>query len=222
MHYLQLDNLKKYYHKNGTSRLIIDIAHFHLDQGEQIVLVGKSGTGKSTLLHVIAGLTQVSEGAFYIDGIAIHQLSEANRDSFRGKNIGMIFQNYHLLPGLTALENVQVSEILNGNSKSSNAKDILTRLGLADRLNDLPETLSSGQQQRVAIARALCLNPKLILADEPTAGLDHDNAIIVLNLLKEECKRLNACLILVTHDEYAKKQFARSINLNELSAGIHE
>jgi putative ABC transport system ATP-binding protein len=222
MSFLKIDNLKKYYFKDGLARLIIDIPHFHLNQGEQIVLVGKSGTGKSTLLHLIAGLTQASEGTFFIDGVAIHQLSETKRDAFRGKNIGMIFQTYHLLPGLTALENVQACEILNGNTKSNNAREILTRLGLADRLNDLPETLSSGQQQRVAIARALCLNPKILLADEPTAGLDHDNAIIVLNLLKEECQRLNACLILVTHDEFAKKQFTRNINLSELSKGVYE
>jgi len=220
--FIKIDNLKKYYLKDGGKRLILNISHFQLERGEQIVLMGKSGSGKSTFLHVIAGLTKASEGACFINDVAIHQLSESKCDAFRGKNIGMIFQNYHLLPGLTALENVQASEILNGNTQTTNAKEILTRLGLADRLNDLPETLSAGQQQRVAIARALCLSPILILADEPTAGLDQENAKIVLNLLKDECKRLNACLILVTHDEFAKNQFAHNINLSELSKGIHE
>ena len=168
MSFIKIDNLKKYYLKDGGKRLILNISNFQLERGEQVVLMGKSGSGKSTFLHVIAGLTQASEGAYFINDVAIHQLSESKRDAFRGKNIGMIFQSYHLLPGLTALENVQASEILNGNAQSTNAKEILTRLGLSERLNDLPETLSAGQQQRVAIARALCLNPILILADEPT------------------------------------------------------
>lgn len=223
MSFLEINSLKKKYATDeGQDRLVIDIPHFQLELGEQIALIGKSGLGKSTLLHLIAGLTQISEGKIMIGGSAIHLMSESKRDAFRGKFIGMIFQKYHLLPGLTALENVQACEILNGNFNTQNSKKILTRLGLGNRLNDLPETLSSGQQQRVAIARALCNNPQLILADEPTAGLDRENATLVLNLLIEESKRLNACLILVTHDEFAKKQFTRNINLSDLSKAGHE
>jgi putative ABC transport system ATP-binding protein len=222
MAYLEISSLKKLYMKSGQKRLIVDIAEFHLELGEQILLIGKSGLGKSTLLHLIAGLTSVSEGNIFIDGNAIHFMSESQRDDYRGKNIGMIFQKYHLLPGLTALENVMAGLILNGTANVNRAKEILTRLDLKDRMNDLPETLSSGQQQRVAIARALASNPKLILADEPTAGLDRENATNVLTLLKEECKRLNACLILVTHDEFVKKQFEKSIDLSELSKVSNE
>lgn len=217
MSFLEINKLKKYYQKDKQQRLVIDISHFRLENSEQIVLIGKSGLGKSTLLHLIAGLANISEGEIFINGSPIHQMSESKRDKFRGKYIGMIFQKYHLLPGLTALENVMASVILNGIANPQVAKDILVRLGLGDRLNDLPETLSSGQQQRVAIARALCIGPQLILADEPTAGLDKENATNVLNLLKEECQRLNASLILVTHDEFVKKQFERNIDLTELS-----
>ena len=222
MAYLEITSLKKFYMKSEQKRLIVDIAEFHLELGEQILLIGKSGLGKSTLLHLIAGLTSVSEGEIFIDGNAIHFMSESQRDDYRGKNIGMIFQKYHLLPGLTALENVMAGLILNGSANVNRAKEILTRLDLKDRMNDLPETLSSGQQQRVAIARALASNPKLILADEPTAGLDRENANNVLTLLKEECKRLNASLILVTHDEFVKKQFEKSIDLSELSKVSNE
>lgn len=222
MAFLEINQLKKFYQKENQKRLVIDISKFQLERGEQIVLIGKSGLGKSTLLHLIAGLSQVSDGEIFINGQAIHLMSESKRDAFRGQHIGMIFQKYHLLSGLTALENVMASLILNGNAKSQMAKDTLIRLDLANRLHDLPETLSSGQQQRVAIARALCICPSLILADEPTAGLDKENASLVLNLLKEECQRLNASLILVTHDEFVKNQFDRHIDLKELSKAIHE
>lgn len=222
MSFLEIKQLKKYYQKDGQQRLVINIPQFLLERGEQMVLIGKSGLGKSTLLHLIAGLAQISEGEIFVDGNPIHLMSEAKRDAYRGKHIGMIFQKYHLLPGLSALENVMASVILNCKPNKQLAIDVLSRLGLENRLHDLPETLSSGQQQRVAIARALAIGPQLILADEPTAGLDKENAAIVLNLLKEESLRLNASLILVTHDEFVKKQFDKNIDLNELSKATHE
>lgn len=222
MSFLEIKQLKKYYRKDGQQRLVINIPHFQLERGEQMVLIGKSGLGKSTLLHLIAGLAQISEGEIFVDGNPIHLMSESKRDAYRGKHIGMIFQKYHLLPGLSALENVMASVILNGKPNKQLAVEVLSRLGLENRIHDLPETLSSGQQQRVAIARSLAIGPQLILADEPTAGLDKENATIVLNLLKEESIRLNASLILVTHDEFVKKQFDKNIDLNELSKASHE
>lgn len=217
MSFLELKELKKIYSKDGKSRLVLHIPSFVMEVEEQVVLIGKSGLGKSTLLHLIAGLTNISSGEIHLDGYQLHHLSETKRDLLRAQKIGMIFQKYHLLPNLTAIENVMAGLMLHKNPDKQKAQSLLERLGLRERLHDYPATLSSGQQQRVAIARALIQDPVLILADEPTSGLDKDNAQTVLNLLKEETKRLHAALLIVTHDDFVKNQFAKSIDLKELS-----
>src|SRR3954463_12116180 len=199
---LRLENLKKrYLAPDGTAVPVIDVESFALAGGEQVALVGGSGTGKTTLLHLIAGIVAPDGGRIlYSDGPVagegatdIAKLSEAQRDVFRGRHIGYIFQTHHLLPGFTAHENVLLGMSFTGRkSDPAWAKHLLTKVGLSDRLNYKPERLSVGQQQRVAVARALANPPRLVLADEPTGALDVNNAAQVLELIRSLCREVNA------------------------------
>jgi putative ABC transport system ATP-binding protein len=229
---VQLDKLKKQYiSPDGATVPVIDVEHLDLDDGEQIALIGSSGSGKTTLLHLIAGiLTPDSGQIIFGDGkptaagadadgwVDITQLSEAQRDVFRGRHIGYIFQTHHLLPGFTALENVLLGMTFTGQAHDPAwAKHLLNEVGLSDRLNYRPAKLSVGQQQRVAAARALANRPRLVLADEPTGALDTVNAQQVLTLIRRLCMEVNAALLIVTHDLAIAGQLPRTLNLTELN-----
>ena len=150
---------------------MIDVESFDLADGEQVALVGGSGTGKTTLLHLIAGILTPDSGRIVISGVDVARLAEAERDVFRGHNIGYVFQTHHLLGGFTALENVLLGMSFTGRPHDPKwARHLLEEVGLSDRLNYKPDKLSVGQQQRVAVARALANRPKLVLADEPTGA----------------------------------------------------
>jgi len=216
---LRIENLKKrYVAPDGSAVPVIDVESFDLADGEQVALVGGSGTGKTTLLHLIAGILTPDSGRIVISGVDVAQLAEAQRDVFRGHSIGYVFQTHHLLGGFTALENVLLGMSFTGRPHDPNwARHLLEEVGLSDRLNYKPEKLSVGQQQRVAVARALANRPKLVLADEPTGALDPRNAQSVLELIRKLCSEVGASLLLVSHDPAISSQLSRAVSLAELN-----
>jgi len=220
---LRLERLtKRYVAPDGSAVPVIDVDSFDLADGEQVALVGGSGTGKTTLLHLIAGILAPDGGRIVIDGVDVAALGEAQRDIFRGQTIGYVFQTHHLLPGFTALENVLLGMSFTGRPHDPNwARHLLEEVGLSDRLHYKPDRLSVGQQQRVAVARALANRPKLVLADEPTGALDPRNAQAVLELIRKLCTEVGASLLLVSHDPTITGQFSRVVSLAELNrAGV--
>lgn len=239
---LLLKNVKRQFvGPDGSVVPIIDIPDMSIGDGEQVALIGTSGSGKTTLLHLIAGILKADSGSITFDfsgaveaprsdgsvvdyrsvkqnATDITRLSEARRDVFRGRHIGYIFQTHHLLPGLTALENVLMGMSFTGRTHDRAwAHSLLNDVGLSDRLHYKPQKLSVGQQQRVAVARALANRPKLVLADEPTGALDVRNAQQVLELIRKLCKEVNASLLLVSHDLAIARQLDRVMSLSDVN-----
>ncbi|MDR2642890.1 MAG: ABC transporter ATP-binding protein [Planctomycetaceae bacterium] len=219
---LEIKKLQKSYQlPDGESLPILEIPQWEVEAGEQVVLVGASGCGKTTLLHIIAGILRPSSGHVSIDGWDTTILTEAERDQFRAKRIGYVFQTFNLLQGFTALENVMIGmTFANGRSDKHRAKELLEKVGLGHRLNHKPAHLSVGEQQRVSVARALANKPKLVLADEPTANVDVGNQQQVIDMLRNTCKEENVALILVTHAPEVAKQFDRVDKLAEINVVI--
>lgn len=216
---LLLESVKKSYTEpNGSSLPILDIPHFHLALGEQLALVGRSGCGKSTMLQVISGIGRVDAGKVQIDGLDITRLSEPGRDRFRAENIGYVFQTFNLLPGFSAFENVMLGMTFGrGRASASRAQDLLDRVGLTSRLTHKPTAMSVGEQQRVAVARALANQPKLLLADEPTANVDPANQQKVVDLIRDTCREEQVSLVLVTHSMEVAEQFERIERLEDIN-----
>lgn len=216
---LEIRNLIKTFPQPGGGRLtVLDIPDLRLSKAEQAALVGRSGGGKTTLLHVIAGITAADSGDVIVDGVNIMGLSEPGRDRFRAARIGYVFQTFNLLAGFTALENVRLGMAFSsGRQDPSRARSLLDRVGLGDRLNYKPSQLSVGQQQRVAIARALAGRPKVLLADEPTANVDPANQQAVIDLIRETCTEEQITLLLVTHTTDVSQQFQRVEMLENLN-----
>lgn len=184
------------------------------DKGESLLITGKSGTGKTTLLHLLGGLLRPSSGSVSIAGTALESLSERQLDAFRGRQIGMILQESHFVAALSVLENLQLASWLaTGNQNSDRALQLLAELDLRDHAAKYTSQLSIGQKQRISIARALITSPSLVLADEPTSSLDDENAAIVTQLLKKLSQEYGAALIIVTHDQRLKEQFTNSVVL---------
>jgi putative ABC transport system ATP-binding protein len=189
---------------------------FSLGAGQQAALRGESGVGKSTLLNLIAGLDQPSTGRVLFEGIDLALMSDAQRLTLRRQSIGFVFQAFHLLPHLSAIQNVMVPCLLAGMSvaqASGRAGGLLDQLGLAARAHALPSELSGGEQQRIALARAVVHSPKLVLADEPTGNLDPQTACRALELLIQCCERNNAALLMVTHSDQAAARFGLRMQL---------
>lgn len=216
---LEILDLKKSFDQPGGGRLpILDVESLRLAAGEQAVLIGQSGGGKTTLLHLIAGLLTPDSGSIRIDGTEITRLSESGRDRFRAATTGYVFQTFNLLAGFTALENVRLGmSFAAGRHDVARATDLLARVGLADRAHYRPAQLSVGQQQRVAIARSLASRPKLLLADEPTANVDPTSGEAVIALIRENCRADNVTLLLVTHSMELAGQFDRVERLEQLN-----
>jgi len=202
--------VKNYAQPDGGVLHVLDIERFDVAEGEQIAMMGRSGCGKTTLLHCIAGISRPDSGRIWIDGWDITLMSEAERDRFRAEKIGYVFQTFNLLPGFTALENVLLAMRFTGRKVDrARARHLLERVGLQHREGHRPTQLSVGEQQRVAIARALANRPKLLLADEPTANIDTGNQAQVLELIRSTCREENVSLVLVTHSPEVASQFAR-------------
>jgi putative ABC transport system ATP-binding protein len=216
---LLVENVKKSYREPSGERLpILDVPRLELAVGEQAVIRGRSGGGKTTLLNVIAGLATVDEGRIAVNGVDVTRLPEAVRDRFRARHIGFVFQTFNLLAGFTALENVLLGMTFTGQRNDpTRARELLGRVGLAHRLSHKPAALSVGEQQRVAVARALVNRPGLLLADEPTANIDPAHQQQVIDLLREVCRAEDVAMLLVTHSEEVARQFDRVEHLEGLN-----
>jgi ABC-type lipoprotein export system ATPase subunit len=219
---LLLENVRKSYREpNGEVLSILDIDRFSLEQGEQVVLRGRSGCGKTTLLNCIAGLTTVDQGRITIKGQNIVSLQEVSRDRFRAQHIGIVFQTFNLLPAFTALENVLLGMTFTGQKPDSDrAAKLLQDVGLDHRLTHKPAALSVGEQQRVAVARALSNKPALLLADEPTANVDSAHQQQVIDLMRQACDRENIAMLLVTHSPEVSEQFERVETLEDVNRAV--
>lgn len=186
----------------------------HCDAGSTILITGDSGKGKTTYLHILAGILKPSSGDIEINKTNVVALSESKNDKFRGQNIGLVFQKSHFVSALTVLENLEMASWLaNGKKNTERARKLLQQLDIESQANKLPSQLSIGQQQRVSIARALMNEPKVLLADEPTSSLDDKNADKVIELLTSLSKEYKAALVIVTHDNRIKEKFINRITL---------
>ncbi len=204
---LNIHNLGKSYTSGSKELTVLQDISFDIEEGETFSIVGPSGSGKTTLLGLCAGLDQTDTGSIALCGTDIGSLNEDERAQLRNKHVGFIFQDFQLLPTLTALENVAVPLELRGDkSATKRAVELLGKVGLADRIHHYPSQLSGGEQQRVALARAFCNKPSILFADEPTGNLDVETGEKVVQLLFELNKELGTTLVIVTHDlELAQK-----------------
>ena len=201
---IKVKNIRKIYRMGDERVVALDDVSLDVSKGEIVCFLGRSGSGKSTFLNMVAGLEKPTRGEIFIGGIPIHKLNEEQVTLFRQKNIGFIFQAFHLMPMMTALENVSLPLIFRGVPKrrrKAMAKEVLETVGLVGYDNRKPTQMSGGQQQRVGIARALAGNPKIIFADEPTGNLDTNTTKEVMSLIVRQVKEHNQTLILVTHDK---------------------
>ena len=192
--------------------LVLAVPDFELARDEHCALIGPSGVGKTTLLHVLAGILRPTSGSVTLDGEVLYPAADRN-DRWRASRIGVIPQLLHLLPSLSALDNVRLAQYFVGSAESGTARALLKDLGLQARLNARPEKLSVGEQQRVAIARAIVNKPRLLLADEPTSSLDDSNSERAVELLFEAARMTGALLVVATHDARIRERFARQVHL---------
>ena len=204
---LELKQLTLNYKNYNTSVEVIKGIDLKINSSEKVAVVGKSGSGKTSLIMLMAGLEQPTSGEIIFDQQLISSLNEDQLADIRKKKIGIVFQSFYLIPNYTALENVSlILEINSIDNSKQKAKDLLIQFGLKDRLHHFPTQLSGGEQQRVAIARSMAVNPKLILADEPTGNLDSENSQMISNLLFEYANKNQSSFVLVTHDlKFAEK-----------------
>ncbi|MGA8143140.1 MAG: ABC transporter ATP-binding protein [Candidatus Acidiferrales bacterium] len=205
---VQVEGLRKEY---GHVRAL-DGVSFTVEEGEWIAFMGPSGSGKTTLINILGGLDTPTAGQAVVDGTDVARLDEAGLTRFRAEKIGFVFQQFHLVPYLTALENVMLAQYFHSATDENEARLALERVGLGDRLKHLPSRLSGGEQQRVAVARALINHPKLVLADEPTGNLDEANAETVVRLLRELHDEGHT-ILMVTHDPELGRLADRRIDL---------
>lgn len=194
------DNLHRFYTIGKKQVEVLHGLNLHIKRGEKVFLCGPSGAGKTTLMYTLAGLEAPQQGKVVIDGEDVYTLSLRKRALFRNRMMGFIFQNYMLMPELTALENASLATAVAGREATERVKFLLEKVGLADRMDHLPNELSGGEQQRVAIARALAHDPAIIFADEPTGNLDSRNGGQILDLLFSLAEEGGKTLVTVTHD----------------------
>ena len=210
----KLDNINLNYHVNGSDIKVLKNINFVINKNERVAIIGESGSGKTSLLMLMSGLENPTTGSLFFDNEDFSKISEKKKTQIRKKKIGLIFQQFYLIPNYTALENVmfpmQINQI---HDEKKKANSILSDVGLAHRKNNLPSELSGGEQQRVAIARAISFNPEIILADEPTGNLDRKNTELVSDLLLNYSYKKKISLILVTHNMNLAKKCDRVIKL---------
>ena len=221
---LEIQNIKKSFTQpDGESVPILDVPEFKVAAGEQVVLLGPSGCGKTTLLHIIAGLTKPDSGKVILDNVELTKFSEAIRDRIRADKIGYVFQTFNLLDGFSASENVLLGmTFARKKLDAARANQLLKEVGLGHRLKNKPHQLSVGEKQRVAVARALANEPKLLLADEPTANVDPQNQQHVIDLIRENCRKENIAILMVTHSLEVANQFDRVVDLQDLNLVVKD
>ena len=202
MEILRVEHLNKIYGSGDTAVHALDDVSFTGEKGEFVAIVGPSGSGKSTLMHILGGVDSPTSGKVFVDGTEIGTLDETELAIFRRRQIGLIYQFYNLIPVLNIKENITLPLLLDGREVDEKSlSDLVSSLGLTDRLGYLPNQLSGGQQQRVSIGRALITHPALILADEPTGNLDRQNSAEIIELLKMFNRQHSQTLLVITHDE---------------------
>lgn len=211
---ITLKNITKSFFQAKEEINVLNDISLEIESGEIVALLGKSGSGKTTLLSLLAGLERPDQGSIHFDNLEINSLGEESLCDFRAKNLGIIFQQFHLIPHLSALENVLLSFEINGLDGRESAFLWLEKVGLKNRTNHFPSMLSGGEEQRVAMARALALERPVLLADEPTGNLDIETGKIIIDLLFKIVKEKKITMIFVTHDEELAKKADRIIKLS--------
>ena len=202
MSFLELDGVGKEYKTGSIVVNALSDVSFGLENGEFVVILGSSGAGKTTLLNLLGGMDAATSGTITLDGKNVTALDKRGLTQYRRCDVGFVFQFYNLMPNLTALENVEIAvEICKDHL---DPREVLTEVGLEERLGNFPAQLSGGEQQRVSIARAIAKNPKLLLCDEPTGALDYNTGKMILKLLHDQCKLRNRLVIVVTHNSALK------------------
>ena len=214
-HSIVVENLCQHVRDSTGVLHILEDVSLTVDAGEAVAITGSSGSGKSTLLGLMAGLDRPSSGRVSLLGQDLFMLSEEGRAALRAKHVGFVFQAFQLLPHLTALENVMLPLELAGKPARAEASDMLTRVGLGDRLSHYPKTLSGGEQQRVSLARAFVVKPKLLFADEPTGSLDEQNGSKIIDLMFSMLREHEATLVMVTHDPLLAAKCQRNYRLQK-------
>ncbi|MBK8978557.1 MAG: ABC transporter ATP-binding protein [Planctomycetes bacterium] len=216
---IEIENLRKEYRRGAETVVACSVRALHIERGEQVALIGRSGCGKTTLLNMIAGIVRPSRGALRVAGTDLARLGEGRRDRFRGRHIGMVFQTFNLLQPFSALENVLLGAQFAGHDRAAardRAHDLLQRVGLGERLHHRPNELSVGQMQRVAICRALINDPELILADEPLGNQDQATGGEVLQMLLGIAREEERTVVMVTHDLDSAALMQRTLDLEHL------
>jgi lipoprotein-releasing system ATP-binding protein len=214
---LEVRNLSKQYPAPDKQLSVLSAIDISLNEGDAISIIGPSGSGKSTLLYILGALEPPTDGTVRLDGINPFELDERNLAAFRNSKIGFVFQDHHLLPQCTVLENVLIPTLVaqSDNSFQRRAQDLLMQVGLSERLHHRPHELSGGEKQRVALARALIMDPMLLLCDEPTGNLDHDSTNIVASLLLDLHKIRHNILVVVTHNMEVARRFSLKFELTD-------
>jgi len=205
MSLIELNQISKVFKQGSTPIKACDNINMKIKKGEFVVIIGPSGSGKSTFLQLLGGLDKPTSGEITIDDHNITKIKESKLTEFRQKNIGFVFQNYNLIPTLTAEQNVELAISKRSRNDKKKSKEILKSVGLVSRVNHLPVLLSGGEQQRVAIARSLINNPKIILADEPTGNLDSKTGTEIMQLLARLNKNEGKTVIVISHSSYVRK-----------------
>lgn len=220
---LEINQLKKsFLAPDGSRAMVVNLPQLALEAGEQLGLHGPSGTGKTTLLHLIAGLLRPDSGSIRLAGQELAEMSEPALDRLRATQVGCIFQTFNLLQGFTCLENILMGMAFGPGLDRAWASHLLERVGLTSHANHRPAQLSTGQQQRIAVARALANRPKLVLADEPTASLDPANAQSALALIRDLCRENQAALLLVSHDAQTLAALPQRMEMSAVSTPARE
>jgi len=222
-HLIEIHGIGKDYQDGETNVQAIKQMDFYIDDGEFVAIMGQSGSGKSTLLSILGGLNHPSRGKVLLDTLDIYKLSSEQRADLRSEYIGVIFQSFQLIPYLTVLENIKLPMAITGRKSKKQdkmARDVLARVGLANKADRLPDQLSGGEQERVAIARAIVNKPPILLADEPTGSLDSNTADEILSLLKE-LNEEGQTIIMVTHNPDACKDTTRTIHVKDGLCNVH-
>lgn len=221
---LEINQVRKEYRDVLQTITAVAVDHLMIQTGEQVALVGPSGSGKTTLLHLISGLLTPTAGEIKFNDIVLSSMPETWRDTWRAKAVGYVFQKLNLLPSLTVLDNLLVAmsfaNVIPKKDQRQWASQLLDQVGLSDKLGKFPHQLSMGEQQRVAAARAIINKPSLILADEPTASLDQDNGLLVLDMLRQFAKESGSILVVSTHDRQIMNQFERICSLRKQSEEV--